>query len=504
MAPHVTPAEDRAPLSCASDNASQHVAWGHQLSQRGLFEEAEVCYRKAIELDPNHPMAHNNLGWTRQVHGDSDAAGANYRRALQLDPGLGIARRNLATLLVCLGRREESIDLFRDELLAGSEGLAWMDGLVSDAMRARDLTFAGEYAAILAALRWASPWYPLRRHGVRSSLPVRAPVVYLTVPKLRHDIEQFQYLQGLGVLGAEFTPIIKAYERVIERLIAEGENRRVLLSDEDRDTIGHVYNRIVHLRHTPRVEQALSGKWEAAAVEDEYLNKPPGVVVIDDFLSAEALEELRQFCLESTVWSANRYGHGRLGSFFRDGFNCPLLLQIAEELRWKLSRVIGERYPLRQMWGFKNGQHLPADATIHADFAAVNVNFWITPTDANLDPSSGGLVVYGVDAPSYWDFETYNGRPDVIRPFLQHQEARPMPIPYRQNRAIIFNSDLFHGTAALTFRPGYDNRRVNITMLYGDRENDVHHQQLGRVDASPGSDAAWRSAAFTRTRRMAR
>jgi hypothetical protein len=32
-------------------------------------------------------------------------------------------------------------------------------------------------------------------------------------------------------------------------------------------------------------------------------------------------------------------------------------------------------------------------------FAAVNVNFWITPDDANLDEKSRGLVVYDVDAP---------------------------------------------------------------------------------------------------------
>ena len=28
----------------------------------------------------------------------------------------------------------------------------------------------------------------------------------------------------------------------------------------------------------------------------------------------------------------------------------------------------------------------------HADFAAINVNFWITPRSANLNKSSGGLV----------------------------------------------------------------------------------------------------------------
>jgi hypothetical protein len=66
------------------------------------------------------------------------------------------------------------------------------------------------------------------------------------------------------------------------------------------------------------------------------------------------------------------------------GFNCPLLLQIAEELSEALPRVIGDRYPLRQLWGFKNAPHLPADSTNHADFAAVNVNFWITARIARM------------------------------------------------------------------------------------------------------------------------
>ena len=81
-----------------------------------------------------------------------------------------------------------------------------------------------------------------------------------------------------------------------------------------------------------------------------------------------------------------------------------------------------------------------------------------------------------------WDFDTYNGRPHIIKTFLRGQQARAMNIPYRQNRAIIFNSDLFHATAAVQFRPGYENRRINVTMLYGDREDDIHHRGL-----APGS-----------------
>lgn len=32
--------------------------------------------------------------------------------------------------------------------------------------------------------------------------------------------------------------------------------------------------------------------------------------------------------------------------------------------------------------------------SVHADSASVNLNFWVTPDEANLDPSSGGLIIY--------------------------------------------------------------------------------------------------------------
>ena len=196
-----------------------------------------------------------------------------------------------------------------------------------------------------------------------------------------------------GILGEDLSPVIDRYRDVLARLVAHGPTARLSLASAEYRSIRGAYNRLLHIRPALRVKRALSGKWNADAVQSQYLDRPPGVVYVNDFLSGAALAELRLFCLESTIWQTNRYAHGRLGSFFQDGFNCPLLLQIAEELRLALPRVIGDRYPLRQLWGFKSGPSLPADVTTHADFAAVNVNFWITPDEANLDPSHGGLIV---------------------------------------------------------------------------------------------------------------
>ena len=95
----------------------------------------------------------------------------------------------------------------------------------------------------------------------------------------------------------------------------------------------------------------------------------------------------------------------------------------------------------------------------------------ITPDDALEDPDAGGLVVWDKEAPLDWDFEKYNADEAAMRRFLEENDAKAVRIPYRQNRALVFNSDLFHETDRIAFRPGYENRRINITLLYGDRRN---------------------------------
>ena len=109
---------------------------------------------------------------------------------------------------------------------------------------------------------------------------------------------------------------------------------------------------------------------------------------------------------------------------------------------------------------------------MHADAAAVNVNFWITPNEANCNPESGGLVVWDKEAPDDWDFAEYNNDKNKhkIQKFLEDSGAKPITIPHRQNRAAIFNSNLFHKTDAIDFHDNYESRRINVTLLYGHRQ----------------------------------
>jgi hypothetical protein len=204
-----------------------------------------------------------------------------------------------------------------------------------------------------------------------------------------------------------------------------------------------------------------------AEISETWHTAQPQIVVIDDLLTAEALQKLRRFCLDSTIWRAI-YEGGYLGAFPEHGFAPPLLAQIAEELRAVYPAIIAD-YPLLHFWAFKYDSSLRG-INKHADFAAVNVNFWITPDEANLDPAHGGLVVWDAAAPLDWGFAKYNAADDDIRAFLEREKAKPVTVPYRANRAVVFDSDLFHETDTIHFKPGYENRRINITLLFGRRQ----------------------------------
>ena len=60
-----------------------------------------------------------------------------------------------------------------------------------------------------------------------------------------------------------------------------------------------------------------------------------------------------------------------------------------------------------------------------------------------------------------------NGNEEMAREYLKRTGKTPSIIPHRANRAVIFKSTQFHKTDAFTFKNGYLDRRINISLLFG-------------------------------------
>ena len=157
-----------------------------------------------------------------------------------------------------------------------------------------------------------------------------------------------------------------------------------------------------------------------------------------------------------------------LGAFSDQGFISPIHLQIAIDLKQKLPKLFGP-HRLGKFWGFKYDSALGKGINIHADFAIHNLNFWVTPDEYNNNKNSGGLKIYDFPAPEHWTFREYNTDKDEIYKFLKNNNASFTNIPYKFNRAVLFNSAYFHETDEIDFKDEYVGRRINNTYLFGNR-----------------------------------
>jgi tetratricopeptide (TPR) repeat protein len=278
-------------------------------------------------------------------------------------------------------------------------------------------------------------------------------------PRIRHDCEQLELLEQRGKLGARGRQALQILKPYCQQ--SHDPGRTFAPEGPAADALRNALCEIQYCPDAPFTGGAL-GSNDYQAIENQYAAE--NLVVIDNFLCASALTELRRFSEEATIWKLYDPG-GYTGALLIKGFAPRVLLTIADELRRSLPRVIQD-FPLLQAWGFKYDQRMRGIA-MHADFAKVNVNFWVTPDAACTDPTTGGMVVYNHPVPRSWTFADYNSNPEKLQAYLKAHDAKPQRVPYRENRCVMFDSSLIHVTDELHFKPGYENRRINITLLFG-------------------------------------
>jgi tetratricopeptide (TPR) repeat protein len=438
--------------------ARRHLGLG--LLALGQGGPAAEALSSCVEHAPDDARLKFELGRARELAGDLDKAAEAFETASESETEI---RPKALSRLSVVRRRQHRLD---DALAAARTAVAG-DADDPDALRS-----LGHCLKALGQLAEAGDVYRKAHRIFRD--PAAAATTGLatfdttTRAKLRHDAEQLDWLVASGRHVDTLAPIAAMTRTALAGLPAAADDGELVPAP----TSGDWYNRCHYLQPADRIPGgALGSGVDAAIVEADYHQRAPGITWIDDFLAPEALASLRRFCLSSTIWYDCDHPNGYLGAYLQDGFCNPLLLQIAEDLRAALPGIFGD-HRLMQLWAYKYDSRM-SGIDIHADFAAVNVNFWITPTEANLDPDHGGMVIWDVEAPLEWTLDEYNtydpAQQAAIRQFLVDHNASEIVIPHRQNRCAVFNSNLLHRTDDIHFRDGYENRRINITMLFGHR-----------------------------------
>jgi len=449
--------------------AAGEIERARRLQQAGEQRGAIAAWAEALRLGADAAEVRLQLGVIHAELGEHTAAIEHLRAVLAERPRHEDALCMLGTVLYDMGRFSDAAAALEQALAVRPQFPEAHFNLGLARFEQGDLPGAARCIANCAAQNRGAPWNagPAARLA-GDPQPVFAPQdMAVNHTKLRHDCEQLEYLLGLGRLPAQFQPVLQDYRSLLAALPAVGDPSRVIPFDAARyPLVARTYKRPLHV-DGGRVPAGpiISAELDAREIERRYQGTQPSVVAVDGLVTAEALAALRRFCRESTIWNDIKVGY--LGAYFHDGFCCELLLRLAAELRERLPGVI-RGLPLQMMWGYKCDSTLPALGT-HADSAAVNVNFWITEDEANLDPAHGGLLVHTSVAPEDWGFSKYNLDAGQIEAYLNSVGSEPLVFPYRANRAVVFDSDLFHASDRPRFREGYLNRRINITLLYGSR-----------------------------------
>ena len=448
------------------DFAEAHNNIGAAFQSQGKFEEASAAYNKALLIKPDYARAHYNLGITLQELGRLEEAVASYRKAIVLIPDYAEAHYNLGNTLQELGRSKDAEASYRKAIALKPD--------YADAHSNLGVTLQ-ELGKLEDALVQYKKSFELVR-GKNPVDPQHQSFRLISKAKMKHDIEQFEYLAASGYESEKFQALVNVYKAVSSEINWPTNDGEIIpLTDKYQKLLMDTYNRSIHVLEAPELPgPTLSNTLDIEKITENYFKHDFDLTYFDNFLTPVALDSIRHFLLGSTIWFDFFHRGGYIGAYLRDGLACPLFFQIAEEMRTTFPKIF-KNHPLKQLWAYKyDSRAYKNDSPLtginaHADYAAVNVNFWITPKAANLNSLSGGLVVYNTVAPLEWDSKTFNNDTEKILEHLEDNNNEKSVIPYNENRIVIFNSNLIHETDKFEFKEGYENRRINVTMLFGER-----------------------------------
>jgi Tfp pilus assembly protein PilF len=81
--------------------------FGVNMARMNLWREAMFRFKKAVQVNPQDPMAHNNLAVAYEANGDFEAARREYLEALRLDRSNDYIKKNYSRFSEFLARNKK-------------------------------------------------------------------------------------------------------------------------------------------------------------------------------------------------------------------------------------------------------------------------------------------------------------------------------------------------------------------------------------------------------------
>ena len=281
------------PPSAAKVQAALHEATIHY--QAGRLAEAEKICRRILLEYPTNPETNMSLAIVLKDQGKLADAELSFRRVVELVPNAAAAHNDLGNILFAQ-------DKLADAEAAYRRALALQPNMV-DATKNLGLVIVERGGSTESV-----PWF--RRHaelayGTPGNIRRETPLPH----KAQHDQEQRDYVKG-------------------------GSGAPQFHLDEGARMSGRALN-------PDPSNGAIAAKWQ---------NTSPQVAVLDNLLTGEALERLRQYCYRSTISQVLPERLPRRDAGAR--LCLPAAAQISDELRDTYPEIIGDN-PLLRWWGFK-------------------------------------------------------------------------------------------------------------------------------------------------------
>ena len=275
---------------------------------------------------------------------------------------------------------------------------------------------------------------------------------------IKHEYEQITHIDS----DADGIRNVKITQEFYDSLKNLYNKEHTTFSDEDYEFISLLHK--IRYNKAPKSRpNYLNKNLDVELYHKTYKESDPHIIVIDDFLEKTFLDDLRKYFRCANIFKYP-YLRGYIGAFLGKGMANKPILELSKELRDTFPEIF-KMSNLSQAWAFKYDSQQKG-ISIHADDAKVNVNFWITDDSANLDKQSGGLVIWKSKPSLDTKFTDYNSLDSVPKMENEVKNIDSITIPYKANRAIVFDSRLYHATDEINFKDDYINRRINVTFLY--------------------------------------